>query len=435
MRGMNTAGRADDQAVGQKMKQIETGLGWGKAPRRLITALLLGGSVLGGMLPLAMPQPAQAQNLFAPRLYVNGTVITEYEVQQRARFYELLRQPGDPEEAAVKALIDERVQMDTGKRLGIKPTQDEILKGMEEFASRANLTAEQLVGELQKAGVSPETFRDFVTAGLVWRQMVRAKFLGKVPVSEADVDKALEKAARPRALKVLVSELVIPAEPGKEAEALALARRLSETVRGEGAFAAAAREYSAAPTGQNGGRVPEWLSLSTLPSAISQEILGLEAGDVSGPVVVPNAVVLFQLRQIAMDETAEPISVKVEWAEYLVPDDAETIAQVRNSVDECNDLYGLAKGQEGVLTVQNSTAAAVPGDVGLELAKLDAGEISAALTRGGLRRLIMLCSRTPVMEAEPDRNRIKEQVINEKLDGMANGYLEELRSAAIIRQP
>ena len=54
----------------------------------------------------------------------------------------------------------------------------------------------------------------------------------------------------------LLSELVIPAPPGQEAQAQAIAQRLSETVRSEAQFAAAARQYSAVPTAPEGGRLP-----------------------------------------------------------------------------------------------------------------------------------------------------------------------------------
>jgi peptidyl-prolyl cis-trans isomerase SurA len=71
----------------------------------------------------------------------------------------------------------------------------------------------------------------------------------------------------------------------------------------------------------------------------------------------------------------------------------------------------------------------------MELARLDPGESSVALTRGGFRRFLMLCSRTVVADEPVNRDNIREQVINQKLDGMAEAYLEELHAAAIIREP
>ena len=402
-------------------------------------ALGLGLMLALGLAPLpatvAPIAPALAQDLFAPRLYVGDRVITGYEVTQRAMFLKVLRAPGDLEEEALKALIDDKLRLTEAKRLKISLSEQELTEGMNEFASRANLTSEQLVGELAKVGVAAETFRDFVSAGLLWRKAVRQRYVGQVPISDADVDKALASFARPKALKLLVSELVIPAEPGREDEAMALASRLSKEIHSEGAFAAAAARYSAAPTAAKGGRL-DWLPMANLPGQIAGQVLALGPGDVSAPISVPGAVVLFLLRDVARDETAEPIAVNVKWAEFLLPDDPAEIARIKSSVDQCNDLYGQAKGlPEDRLTVSTATMAEIPQDVGLELAKLDLNEISTALTRSGYRRLLMLCSREPASEALPSRDQIKEQVLNLKLEGLANNYLEELRMAAIIREP
>jgi len=387
------------------------------------------------LVSLALAAPVLAQDMFAPRVYVNDRAITNYEVDQRALFLKVLRAPGNPKEEALKALIEDRLRQTEAERLGIKLVEKDLTAGLTEFASRANLTPEEFTAELGKAGIAPETFRDFVAAGVLWRQVVRARFLGQVPISEADIDKALEAATRPRALQVLVSELVIPAPEGQEEAAMAKAQGLSETLSGEGAFAAAARKYSASSTAGAGGRL-DWLPLANLPPAIGQKVLALDPGEVSDPVSVPGAVVLFLLRDVATDKTAEPISVSVDWVEFLVPDDAAEIARLRARADDCSLLMGEAKGlPEDRMTHHTAGMAEVPGDVALELAKLDPNEISVALTRGGYRRMLMLCGRSPVLEPMPTRDQVREQVINQKLEGMAEGYLEELRSAAIIREP
>ncbi|WP_112309370.1 peptidylprolyl isomerase [Pseudogemmobacter bohemicus] len=406
-----------------------------------VLALLMGGLMAAPLLvPMAATMvfapPALAQNLFAPRVYVNEQVITEYEVTQRARFMQILNAPGDPETEAVKSLIDDRLRMSEAKRLGVKLTPEELTQGLEEFAGRANLTAEQLIAELAKAGVSSETYRDFVQAGAVWRKIVRDRFSGRVPASEAEVDRFLEAATRPRAMKVQVSELVIPAEPGREAEAMALAERLSGEVKTEGAFASAARQYSAAPTAPGGGRVPDWLQLSNLPPTISSQLLALAPGQTSTPITVPGAIVLFQLRAIAMDEKAEPISVRVEWADLLIPDSMEELVRVSAGSDVCNDLYKLAEDLPADnLTIRTQNASEISPEIAIELAKLDQGEFVSHARGDGWRRVIMLCKREPVSETPPNRERVKEILMNQKLDGLSENYLEELRHAALIRQP
>ena len=394
--------------------------------KRQIAALVCGAALMS---------QAVAQDLFSPRIYVNDRVITGFEVQQRAEFLKLLRAPGNPEEEALKALIEDRLRQSEADRLGMTYTDAELLEGMEEFASRANLTAEALIAELAKIDISAETFRDFVAAGIVWRKVVRARFVGQIPVSENDVDRALEGSTRSRALRVLVSELVIPAPEGEEDAAFELADQLSQSISGEGAFAAAARKYSKSPTAGNGGLL-DWMPLSNLPAAIGGSVLALGPGEVSDPVVVPGAVVLFLLNNVAVDTSAEPIAVTVEWADFLIADDDAEVARLRAEVDGCVDLYGQANGlPEDRLTVTTQPAGEVPSDVGLELARLDPGESSVALTRSGFRRFLMLCGREESLDEPISRDAIRERVINQKLEGMAEGYLEELRSQAIIREP
>ena len=92
---------------------------------------------------LTVAGPALSQNLFAPVAKVNDRVVTAYELDQRARMVTLFRSPGDPKELALKALIDERLQLQEGKRMGLSVTPEEVTEGMTEFAARANLTVEE----------------------------------------------------------------------------------------------------------------------------------------------------------------------------------------------------------------------------------------------------------------------------------------------------
>lgn len=378
---------------------------------------------------------ASAQNLFAPRLYVNDQVITEYEVQQRAMFLQVLRTPGDPMTEALKALTEDRLRMSEAKRLGLAITDEATQKAMEEFASRANMSAEQLIGELQKVGIAPQTYRDFVVAGVLWREAVRGRYMGQISVSDADIDKAMQSLTRPRDLSLLASELVIPAPPGEEKAALDLANQLSESIGSEAEFAAAARKYSASPTAGSGGRL-EWLPMSNMPPQIAGQLLSLGKGKVSKPMVVPNAVVLFLLRDVAEDKSAKPISVAVEYAKYFIPDDPAEVAKVHANARRCMDLYGLAKGQPAEnLVVETKSMGEIPQDIGLQLAKLDPGEFVTSRTANGNRMVLMLCSRNVQADTPPTRDQLREQVQNQKLDGLAQGYMAELKAAALIREP
>ena len=105
----------------------------------------LRGCALGMALGLALPAGlAVAQgNPFAPVRYVNNLAISQYEYDQRLLFMQVLRQPGDLPTEAMKALIEDRLRSSVAKQFDVKVSPEQVKAGMEEFASRANLTADQ----------------------------------------------------------------------------------------------------------------------------------------------------------------------------------------------------------------------------------------------------------------------------------------------------
>ncbi|WP_229804404.1 peptidylprolyl isomerase [Neogemmobacter tilapiae] len=408
-------------------------------------------TALGLSLAATLPAPAQ-ESPFAPRMIINDQVISWYELEQRMQFMRLLRAPGDLEKEALKALMEDRLRMQEAKKLGVELTEEQIKRGMEEFASRANLTADQFITALAQEGVAAETFRDFVMAGLAWRDVVRAKFGSQASATDTDIDRFLTNQGKVAGVQVLMSELVIPAPPGREDEVMALALQLSDSVVGEGAFASAAREYSASGSKGRGGRL-DWLPLANLPGAIAPVVLGLAPGETSDPVAIPGAVALFQLRGILEESTETAESTQVEYAQIALPNDGafdSAVGAIMGQAETCDQLYTALPG--GGVSRQTATMAALPGDVAMALAGLDQGEYSTTVVQGSSRLLLMMCLRQPVpqepemgMGTEPPKSRadgkdpkreaIREQLINRKLGLLSDNWLADLRANAIIREP
>ncbi len=390
---------------------------------------------------LAIPALAQG-NLFDAVARVNDRVITQYELNQRALFLQLLRAPGDPQTEALERLIDERLQLDAATAQGVEISAAEIEAGMTEFAARANLTPEQFIQALAQGGVSAETFRDFVRAGITWRSLVRNRFAPRAQVSEAEIDRALAQASTQGGVRVLLSEIFLPANtPQRQAAAQQRAAEI-QRITTLPAFAAAARRYSAAPSAGRGGRM-EWVPLANLPPAVASQVLALAPGQVSSPIPVPNAIALFQLRAIEETGAPEAQTVSVEFARYFIPGGRteRTLAQaaeIEAEIDTCDDLYGIAKGQpESRLLRDVKPISEVQGDIAMELAKLDDNEVSTALLTGDGQALVflMLCDRTLAAAEEINRDQIRQNLLNQRLASYADGYLAELRADAVIVYP
>lgn len=452
---MTVTGRKRDTGMTQHRR---------KTGARALRATLFG---LSFVMMTGAAAVAQEGGMFAPRLVVNGQTITNFELDQRIRFLQVLRAPGDLEREAMDALLRDRLAAQAAKDLGIALTSEQIDGGLKEFAARASMTTDEFVAALDQEGIAAETFRDFVVNGLYWREVVRAKFGSAVRISEAQVDRALAENAKTPRIEVLLSELVLPVQGDDVGAVVDQARAIKAGSGSEAAFADAARQFSAAPSANAGGRL-DWMPISNLPGAIVEQVLTLSPGEVSDPVVVPQAVVLFQLNGISDVKSDLPARIEVEYARFALPATLDP-AVIRAQADDCGDLHPLARDLPAeALQIVTEDMTAVPADIGLELARLDPGE-SVLRVNGTARELLMLCLRTGVPEADPetqpsvpvttedgdaagegaadgdaaaaetapvvDRERVRSQLGNEQLNALAEAFMEELRSEAIISEP
>lgn len=399
------------------------------------------GRILGGALAVMVgtigPSWAAGGD-FAPVKIVNDQAISGYELGQRIAFLTLLKQPGDIEAEAMNGLIEDRLRNAAAKAMQISLSSEDVTAGMTEFASRANLSAEEFIKAIGQAGVDRETFRDFVAAGVLWRQVVRQKFDGKVNISQAAIDRSLAQFSFPVAQTVTLAEISMAATGAGRTAALTAARELrTDIVRGRD-FAEAARAVSDGMTAGQGGVLAKQ-TLSSLPDDVAKAVRGLAVDGVSQPVILADKVVIYKMLANAQEPTTITAATQVDYAELLLPNSDAGLnmaADVRGRVDTCDDLYTVARDlPEGSLTRQTVGLGAVPADIAGAVQLLDAGEISTSVTRGGARVLVMLCNRGAPQGSQPSRDEVKLMLTNQKLAAMATVYLEELRADALITDP
>lgn len=417
------------------------------------------GAALAAML-LVGGQGAFAQsNPFRPVVYVNDAVVTEFDIQQRARFLQILRAPDAGREAAEKALIDDRLRMYAAKQMGIKPSEEAVNAAMTEFAARGGLSPDQFTKLLAQNGVDAQIFYDFIVSGVVWREVVRARLVPNIQVSDAEIDQEFTQiVTTPRVTDVLLSEMIIPAPQGEQKRVHDEAARLVSTISNESEFAAAARQYSATRSRENGGRLP-WAPLANLPPTLRPIIMGMEPGQVSQPLDVEGAVVVFMLRDTRGTVRAGAESQVLDYLTLRTASQTEA-ARIAASVRSCADLYLQAKDlPPAQLTEGKGAQGSIPSNIALYLATLDNDEATVVGND-----VVMLCKREPALLAEaaaqpavpvtaernpeqsgalpagaeadpiPQRSEVRDVVFNRKVTNAADGYLAELRADAIIRR-
>jgi peptidyl-prolyl cis-trans isomerase SurA len=159
-------------------------------------------AVLVSLFATAAPAWAEAEQSIV--VLVNDDPITVYDIEQRQRFLAVTTQEQPSPALKKKAtdmLIEERLQIQQARKLGITSNEEDVNKVLAGMAKNNNMSPEQLGSALGQMGVNIKTLRDRIKAQVVWQDVVRKKFRRDVSIAQSDVDKALGGSADAEAPK------------------------------------------------------------------------------------------------------------------------------------------------------------------------------------------------------------------------------------------
>ncbi len=382
--------------------------------------------------------PAAAQDLFSPVIVVNDRAVTGWEIDQRQRLLAFFNTPGDLAALARSQLVEERLKRQELDRVQAQLTDDGRERALAEFADRADMETEPFLALLEQNGIDRQTLIDYVEINTIWRDYVRARFGDRISVSEEEVDQRLaQERTQAAGLEVLLSEIILPAPPQEAGRAQAIAAEIA-TYTSTAAFEAAAREVSAVPSRERGGRL-DWTPLSNFPGGLQELLLTLSPGEVTQPIPLDGAIALLQLRDLREGAVPEAEPASIDYAVLRIPGGltepalAEA-ARVAAEIDSCDDLYGYRLPQDRLLRLDQAPAE-IPQDIALALSALDADEATWGLTADGGRTLlfVMLCARnSPLPEGAEDRDAVAAAIRSERLQQYSDAVVADLRAAATI---
>jgi len=371
-----------------------------------------------------------AKDIFAPKIKVNEMIITQYEIDQRSLFFELLKFPGNHKKEAEKSLIDDRLKLIAAEKFNIEPNSTALNFEMEMFAKRANLTVEQFAKRLKKAGVDRVTWENYMQIPILWFETVNRKFASEISSSALNDDTANYTSTRSE-IQVLLTEIIIPVQLGFEEEAnqrIAFLRKIKSLE----SFSEAASTYSVAPTRDVGGKI-KWQNISSLPAVVRPLISGLSIGEVSEPLPISGGLAIFQLRDMR-ESNKKSKSSFVDYIEFKFKKNPKINKLIMSNVMMCDDLYSFLKStQEAELNRKNEKENSLSKELRNTLSELDQNEFVFKDQDGITSKLLMVCGRKEKENlSKSDMNEISRSLANKRLLSLANSFLENLRQEARI---
>jgi peptidyl-prolyl cis-trans isomerase SurA len=261
-------------------------------------------ALLGPTADLARPALAQSatQRIAA---VVNDDVVTSQDLLDRlALAIATSGLPNDQETRqrlapqVLRGFIDEKLQIQEARRLGLEVTEAEVDQAMETVARRNNTNRADLTRYLASVGLNPGTLRDQLRAQIAWIKVVSRELRPQIVVTQDQIDLALRRGAEGAANgELLLSEILLPVyDRAQEASVVQDARGLVAAIRGGGAdFPGLARQVSAAASAENGGDLG-WVRAGAITPDLRDRLLALDVGEVSDPIVSPAGVHIVQVR-------------------------------------------------------------------------------------------------------------------------------------------
>ena len=138
--------------------------------------------------PIADPRPAAAATLVAT---VNDDPITDVDLDRRTKLLRALKRTATAD-AALEAIIADRLRLRELKKYGLNPGINERNNGIGRIASQMKIPPQALMQSLQSAGLQEKDFDDFFKAEGSWLMLARGLNKG-LEVSEREVRAEIER--------------------------------------------------------------------------------------------------------------------------------------------------------------------------------------------------------------------------------------------------
>jgi peptidyl-prolyl cis-trans isomerase SurA len=123
---------------------------------------------------------------------VNGSPITEIDIQQRTKLIQISTNKSPTRQQAIDDLINDHLKIFIAKRYSLEVGESEVNTAFGNMAQRSHVTAAQLEQSLAGRGLNIATLKLRIRADLAWGQLVRGRFNSTLQVGETDIRNALQ---------------------------------------------------------------------------------------------------------------------------------------------------------------------------------------------------------------------------------------------------
>jgi peptidyl-prolyl cis-trans isomerase SurA len=407
---------------------------------------------------MVMPCLAAAQGLRV-LARVNDDAITDFDLSQRVLF--AIRTTGLQDSPdlrqrmaaqILRQMIDERLQLQDARRMGMKPTDSELQQRLSDIERSAGMARGQFKQYIQSVGVPFDIAVQQIEAQIAWNKIIRRRVRPQVDVSEAEIDDALNRVrSNVGKTESRVAEIFVPIDRVDLAdESKRSIDRIADQLKRGAPFGAVAQQFSQGATAQAGGELG-WILPGALDPALDAALEKMQVRQFSEPIRSTagwHILYVIDRRQFA---AARPEDMRLNLTQMTLPLPVNASADEINratgeaqralaGVRSCNDLHARARELKGA-TAGDLTGIRV-GDLAAnqqmfeQLPKLNVGGTAGPFRVAEGLQVVALCGKSGG-DGLPTRDVVSQQILLQKLEAAGRRYMRDLRRQATIdiKQP
>ncbi len=400
-------------------------------------------------LVLAAPQfaAAQEQRIVA---VVNDDVISNFDIDARIGLMMMGAGPADTPETrtrmrpqVLRQLIDERIQMQEARRLGLSLPRAELDGILRNIERANNLPQGGLERALRQGGVPQVALERQIEATQSWQRVVNARLRPTVEIGRDEVEDVLRRYQTGEPVQEFqLSEIFLAVDqPDQEGEVRERMEDIIGQLRRGVPFAMLAQQYSQAASAGDMGDIG-WVERDTLDPEVAPAVAGAQQGQLVGPVRVAAGFYLYALRDSRTIAPPKPEDSRVDLAQIVFPaanpaerEAAKALAEmVRETVQGCADLDRVAT--EAKIPEPQRIADLRVGDLTPDMRArikdLGVGESTEVFGTDRGEALAMICVRTEAQSNVPTETDIEDNLSRQRIENAARRYLRDLRRVAVV---
>lgn len=382
---------------------------------------------------------------------VNEDAITQYDLDQRLEFILLTTRLPETQEVrerirpqVLRTLIDERLQVSEGKRLGMRISDKELANAIRTIEARNNKPEGSLKQFLVDNGITESVLTDQVTAQLFWTKIMLQRIRPKIRISDDEIQQAFEIVSREKtSTEYDISEILLPVEnPENEEQVKKVAENLAAELNGGKDFTTIASEFS---VNVPGGDVRKWVKAELVEEEVRGALSDMVPGIISTPIrskIGYHIIQLHDKREVAVEAADEDV-VTLKQVIFALPETASaeeaekqkaTARRVTEGLSSCPELVEAANKQDytSETNLGSTPLAKLAEPVREMVATLKPGQVTQPFRTPLGIHVLMVCDRQARTPTEDEKMKLTEQLHGRRMELEARKYMRNLRRNALI---